>query len=80
VELACFTWTEDLMTDDRLPLAELLQKAGEADFLRTVAEAVLQRLMETDVDQVASPSPEPPERDNHTLRAGCGGTFPIRRC
>ena len=28
------------MTEDRLPLAELLQKAGEGDFLRTVAEAV----------------------------------------
>jgi putative transposase len=38
------------MTEDRLPLAELLQKAGDADFLRAVAEAVLQLLMETDVE------------------------------
>ncbi len=38
------------MTEDRLPLAELLQKAGEGDFLRAVAEAVLQLLMETDVE------------------------------
>jgi putative transposase len=38
------------MTDDRLPLAELLQKAGEGDFLRAVAEAVLQLLMEADVE------------------------------
>src|SRR3954465_622395 len=38
------------MTEDRLPLAELLQKAGDGDFLRTVAEAVLQLLMETDVE------------------------------
>jgi putative transposase len=38
------------MTDDRLPLAELLQKAGESDFLRAVAEAVLQLLMEADVE------------------------------
>jgi putative transposase len=38
------------MTDDRLPLAELLQKAGDEDFLRSVAEAVVQLLMETDVD------------------------------
>jgi transposase-like protein len=37
------------MTEDRLPLAELLQKAGEGDFLRSVAEAVLQLLMESDV-------------------------------
>jgi putative transposase len=38
------------MTEDRLPWAELLQKAGEGDFLRAVAEAVLQLLMEADVE------------------------------
>ncbi len=38
------------MTEDRLPLAELLAKGGEADFLRGVAEAVLQLLMEADVE------------------------------
>jgi transposase-like protein len=38
------------MTEDRLPLAELLQKAGESDFLRSVAEAVVQILMEADVE------------------------------
>ena len=38
------------MTEDRLPLAELLQKAGDGDFLRTIAEAVLQRLREADVE------------------------------
>ena len=38
------------MTEERLPLAELLQKAGDGDFLRTVAEAVLQLLMEADVE------------------------------
>jgi len=38
------------MTEDRLPLAELLAKSGDADFLRTVAEAVLQLLMEADVE------------------------------
>jgi transposase-like protein len=38
------------MTEGRLPLAELLEKAGEGDFLRAVAEAVLQLLMETDVE------------------------------
>ena len=40
------------MTEERLPLAELLEKAGEGDFLRTVAESVLQLLMETDVEGV----------------------------
>jgi putative transposase len=38
------------MTDERMPLIELLQKAGEVDFLRTVAETVLQMLMEADVE------------------------------
>ena len=38
------------MTEERLPLAELLAKSGDADFLRAVAEAVLQLLMEADVE------------------------------
>ena len=38
------------MTEERLPLAELLAKSGDADFLRSVAEAVLQMLMEADVE------------------------------
>lgn len=38
------------MTEDRLPLADLLAKAGDGDFLRSVAEAVLQMLMEADVE------------------------------
>ena len=29
------------MTDDRMALVDLLQKSGDGDFLRTVAEAVL---------------------------------------
>jgi transposase-like protein len=33
-----------------LALAELMEKAGEGDFLRAVAEAVLQLLMESDVE------------------------------
>jgi len=38
------------MTEERLPLVELLQKVGEGDFLRSVAEAVLQLLMEADAE------------------------------
>src|SRR5215469_14684958 len=38
------------MTDDRIALVELLQKSGESDFLRAVAEAVLQILIEVDVE------------------------------
>ena len=33
------------MTDDRLPLAELMAKTGDGDFLRTIAENVLQIIM-----------------------------------
>src|SRR4029077_19292118 len=42
--------TEDPMTDDRMVLVDLLQKSGDSDFLRAVAEAVLQILMEADVE------------------------------
>jgi putative transposase len=38
------------MTEERMALAELVQKTGEGDFLRAVAEAVLQILMEADVE------------------------------
>jgi putative transposase len=50
VEFPDFNLTGDTMTEDRMPLTELLQKAGEADFLRAVAESVLQMLMEADVE------------------------------
>jgi transposase-like protein len=40
------------MTEDRLPLAELLAKAGDGDFLRSVAECVLQLLREADAEGV----------------------------
>jgi putative transposase len=38
------------MTETTIPLAELLAKAGDADFLRSAAEAVMQMLMEADVE------------------------------
>ncbi len=38
------------MTDDRLPLAELAAKSGDPDFLRVIAEDVLQLIMEADVE------------------------------
>ena len=36
--------TEDPMTEARMALIELLQKSEDGDFLRSVAEAVLQLL------------------------------------
>ena len=55
------------MTDARPPLAELLEKAGEADFLRAVAGAVLQLLMEADVEGVigAARHERSPDRLNY---------------
>lgn len=52
VEFLSFTPTKELipMTEDRLPLAELLAKSGDGDFLRTIAESVLQIIMEADVE------------------------------
>ena len=52
VELANFTPSEpeDPMTEETMTLAELLQKSGDGDFLKAVAEAVLQILMEADVE------------------------------
>jgi len=38
------------MTEDRMSLNDLMQKAGDGDFLRSVAETVLQMLMEADVE------------------------------
>src|SRR6476619_6402253 len=38
------------MTEERMALVELLQKSEDGDFLRSVAEAVLQLLMEADVE------------------------------
>jgi hypothetical protein len=40
------------MPEDRLPLADLLAKAGDGAFLRSVAQAVLHMLMEADVEDL----------------------------
>ena len=58
------------MTDDRLPLAELLQKAGDGDFLRAVAESVLQLLMEADVEGVIGAARHERSSDRLTWRNG----------
>ena len=62
------------MTEERLALSELLEKAGDSDFLRTVAEAVLQLLMETDVEGLIGAGRY--ERSG-LRRARCG---PLGRC
>ncbi len=58
------------MTEDSLPLAELLQKAGDSDFLRSVAEAVLQLLMEADVEGVIGAGRHERTAERQTYRNG----------
>ena len=53
VEFADFNLSpEHPMTDDRMALLEALQKADDGNFLRALAETVLQILMEADVEGV----------------------------
>ena len=58
------------MTKDRLLLAELLVVAGDGDFLRNVAEAVVQLLMEADVEDVIGAARHERTLDRATCRSG----------
>ena len=58
------------MTEDTLPLTELLAKAGDGDFLRTVAEAVVQLLMETDVEGLIGAARHERTAERNTYRNG----------
>lgn len=58
------------MTDDRLPIAELLQKSSDDDFLRAVAESVLQIIMEADVEGLIGAGRHERSADRSTWRNG----------
>ena len=58
------------MTEERLPLADLLAKAGDGDFLRSVAESVVQLLMETDVEGMIGAGRHERTGDRQTYRNG----------
>ena len=58
------------MTEEKLPLAELLAKAGDGDFLRSVAEAVVQLLMEADVEGLIGAGRHERSGDRITYRNG----------
>ena len=64
------------MTEERLVLADLLEKAGDGDFLRAVAEAVLQLLMESDVEGMIGVSASMPSSTGRSPASGriCGST------
>ena len=55
------------MTDERMALVELLQKGDDGDFLRAVAEAVLQILVEADVEGLIGAGAGRPERSSERL-------------
>jgi putative transposase len=58
------------MTAETLPLAELLAKAGGGDFLRSVAEVVVQLLLETDVEGLIGAGRHERSADRITYRNG----------
>ena len=58
------------MAEETLPLAELLAKAGEGDFLRAVAEAVVQLLMEADVEGLVGAGRHERSAERQTYRNG----------
>ena len=58
------------MTEERLTLSELLEKSGDGDFLRSVAEAVLQLLMEADVEGLIGAGRYERSGDRTTSRNG----------
>jgi transposase-like protein len=58
------------MAEERLPLAELLAKAGDEDFLRAVAEAVVQMLMEADVEGLIGAARHERSGERTTYRNG----------
>src|SRR5678815_1536876 len=62
--------TEDPMTEERMALVDLLQKSGDGDFLRSVAEAVVQLLMETDVEGLIGAGRHERSGDRTTYRNG----------
>ena len=58
------------MTDDRVALIEAFQKADDGNFLRSLAETVLQILMEADVDGLSGAGRYERTGDRSTYRNG----------
>jgi hypothetical protein len=70
---------EDPMTDGSMALVELLEKADDGDFLRAVAEAVLQLLMEADVEGVIGAGRHERSPERLTSRNGHRARVPSTR-
>jgi putative transposase len=61
------------MTEDRLPLTALLAKAADEDFLRGIAETVMQMMMEADVEGVIGAGRHERSASRTTSRNGYRG-------
>lgn len=53
-----------------LPLAELATKSGDPDFLRAIAESILQMIMEADVDGLIGAGRYERDESRQTWRNG----------
>src|SRR5690242_7947461 len=58
------------MTDDSMALLALIQKSDDGDFLKNVAEAALQRIMDYDVENLIGAGPHERTPDRLTYRNG----------
>jgi transposase-like protein len=58
------------MTEDKMPLMELLQQRGGGDFLKELAEVVLQRLMEFEVEGLVGAGRHERSDERTTYRNG----------
>jgi transposase-like protein len=58
------------MTDDNMALLALIQKTDDGDFLKSVAEAALQRIMDYDVENLIGAAPHERTAERLTYRNG----------
>jgi len=58
------------MTDDTMAFLSLIQKSDDGDFLKSVAEAALQRIMDYDVENLIGAAPHERTPDRQTYRNG----------
>jgi transposase-like protein len=58
------------MTDDNMALLALIQKTDDGDFLKSVAEAALQRIMDYDVENLIGAAPHERIAERLTYRNG----------
>ncbi len=66
------------MTDDRVALIEAFQKADDGNFLRSLAETVLQILMEADVDGLIGAGRYERSGERSTYRKGIANAASTR--